>query len=123
MNKRQTKRQRAYGWGRKAEGWAAWWLRLKGYRIVARNFRAPSGEIDLIIRRGQVLALVEIKARASLSEAAEALGVRQRQRIERAATIFLQLRPEFAGMDLRFDLVLMAPGQRPRHIVDAWQIG
>ncbi len=121
MSNRDSRR-RAYGFGRAAERRAAWWLRLKGYRIVAKDFRAPVGEIDLVARRGRVLALVEVKARASLTEAAHALGARQRRRIERAGTIFLQHRPELAAMDLRFDLVLLAPGRWPRHIADAWRI-
>ena len=121
MSNRDTRR-RAYGFGRAAENRAAWWLRLKGYRIVAKGFRAPVGVIDLVARRGRVLALVEVKARANLTEAANALGARQLRRIERAGTIFLQHRPELAGMDLRFDLVLLAPGHWPRHIVDAWRI-
>ncbi len=121
-SRRKGRRQRAYGFGRDAERRAAWWLRLKGYRILARDFRAPVGEIDLVARRGRVVALVEVKARASLAEAASALGARQRRRIERAGTIFLQHRPELAGMDLRFDLILLAPGHWPRHIADAWRI-
>ncbi len=74
---RETRR-RAYGRGRRAETLAAWWLRLKGYRILARGFRVASGEIDLIARRGRVLVHVEVKARASLEEAREALTPRQR---------------------------------------------
>ncbi len=116
-------RRRAYGYGRRAERWAAWWLRLKGYRVLARDFRVPAGEIDLVVRRGGVLALVEVKARSSLDEAARALDARQRRRIERAGAAFLQRRPDLAGMDLRFDMVLLAPGRWPRHMADAWRIG
>lgn len=114
-------RRRAYGRGRRAETIAAWWLRLKGYHILARGFRVPVGEVDLIARRGRVLALVEVKARGSLAAAGEAVTSRQRRRIARAAAAFLQRRPEFAGHDLRFDVVLIAPCRRPRHLVDAWQ--
>ena len=60
-------RRTAYLFGQKAETLAALWLRLKGYRILARRFRAPPGEIDLVARRGRVLALVEVKARADLA--------------------------------------------------------
>ena len=117
-----ARRRRAYGFGRGAEGLAAWWLRLKGYRILARDFRTPAGEIDLVARRGRVLALVEVKARPSIAAALEALGPRQRRRIERAGAVFLQRRPELAGLEVRFDLVLLAPGHRPRHIADAWRM-
>lgn len=119
----RARRRRAYGFGRGAEGLAAWWLRLKGYRILARDFRAPVGEIDLVARRGRVLALVEVKGRPSIDEALQALGPRQRRRIERAGAAFLQQRPDLAGLDVRFDLVVLAPGHRPRHIADAWRIG
>ncbi len=126
MNDARTRatgrRRRAYGFGRRAERLAAWWLRLKGYRILARDFRVPAGEIDLIVRRGRTLALVEVKARAELDQAWDALGPRQRRRIARAGEAFLQRRPDLAGMDRRFDVVLMAPGRRPRHIADAWQL-
>ncbi len=115
-----ARRRRAYGRGRRAEAMAAWWLRLKGYRIVARGFRAPLGEIDIIARRGRILALVEVKARGDLATAREALTPRQRKRIENAATIFLQHRPALAVLDLRFDVVLIAPGRRPHHMTDAW---
>lgn len=118
---RETRR-RAYGRGRRAEALAAWWLRLKGYRIVARGFRVATGEIDLIARRGRVLAHVEVKARPSLEEAREALTPRQRRRIERAAAAFLQQHPGLAGLDQRFDVVLLAPRRRPHHLENAWHI-
>ena len=94
-------------WGRWAEALAAWRLRLKGYRIVARRFRVAQGELDLVARRGRVLAMVEVKARADQDSAAEALQARQRHRIERAALAFLQRHPEFAALSLRFDMMLM----------------
>ncbi len=118
---RETRR-RAYGRGRQAEALAAWWLRLKGYRIVARGFRVASGEIDLIARRGRVLVHVEVKARTSLEEAREALTPRQRRRIERAAAAFLQQHPGLAGLDQRFDVILLAPKRRPHHLENAWHI-
>jgi len=115
-------RRRAYGRGRQAETLAAWWLRLKGYRIVARDFRAPVGQIDLIARRGPVLAVVEVKARASLTAAGEAVVPRQRRRIAHAAAAFLQRRPDLGPLALRFDVVLVAPRRLPRHLVDAWRM-
>ena len=116
------RRRRAYGRGRRAEALAAWWLRLKGYRILARGFRVPQGEIDLVARRGATLALIEVKARGDLATAREALTLHQRKRIATAATIFLQHHPGLAGLDLRFDVVLIAPGKRPHHIPDAWRL-
>ena len=108
-------------WGRWAEALAAWRLRLKGYRIVAQRFRVAQGEIDLVARRGSVLAMVEVKARADEASAADSLRARQRRRIERAALAFLQRHPEFAALRLRFDMMLIVPRRWPRHIIDAWR--
>jgi putative endonuclease len=94
---------------------AAWRLRFAGYRVVARNYRSPIGEIDLVARRGRTLVFVEIKTRPSLDEAAEAIRVAQQRRIRNAG------HPQFAGYELRFDAVLLAPGRLPRHLPDAWR--
>ncbi len=115
-------RRKAYGRGRRAEALAAWWLRLQGYRILTRGFRVAAGEIDLIARRGRLLALVEVKARPSLEQAGAAIRPRQRERIARAAEVFLQRHPELAGLDLRFDVVLIAPRRWPRHLANAWHL-
>lgn len=115
------RRRRAERDGRRGETLALWWLRLKGFRLVARDLRTPVGEIDLVVRRGRLLALVEVKRRASLAEAAEAIRAQQRGRIARAAEAFLARRPDLAALTLRFDAVLLAPRRRPRHIVSAWE--
>lgn len=114
-------RRKAWHRGRHGETLAAWWLRFKGYRILARDFRVPVGEIDLIARRGATLAFVEVKARASLDAAAQAISARQRRRIERAALAYLQRHPGLAGFEVRFDAVLVEPGRLPRHLPDAWR--
>jgi putative endonuclease len=115
-------RRLAWARGRRAESLAACWLRLKGYRILGRNFRVPVGEIDLIARRGRVCALVEVKSRADLLSAGEAVDRRQRVRIARAATVLLRRRPDLRSLALRFDVVLFAPGRLPRHLPDAWRL-
>lgn len=115
------KRRQAWHRGRSSEQLAAWWLRLKGYRILARDFRVPVGEIDLIARRGHLLAFVEVKARATQTAAAEAITARQRQRIERAALAFLQQNPNLARLTPRFDAILVQPRRPPRHLPDAWR--
>jgi len=115
------RRQAAQRRGLRAETLAAWWLRLKGYRILARHLRLGVGEIDLVARRGRVLALVEVKRRESLAAAAESVLPRQRQRIARAAEAFLAGRPDLGGLAVRFDVVLLAPGRLPRHIEQAWR--
>ncbi len=96
-------------------------LRLKGYRIVARGYRCPQGEIDIIARRGSVLVALEVKARPTFTAAAEAIDRRQRSRIERALGDFLARNPRHAECDVRFDAVLLSPGRLPQHIADAWR--
>jgi len=115
-------RREAWRRGLRAETLAAWWLRLKGYRILARRFKSKVGEIDLVARRGRVLAVVEVKQRESPRHAVEALGPSQRRRIVRAAQSFIQSHPEAARLGLRLDVVLVAPRRWPRHIPGAWRI-
>ena len=105
-----------------AEAIAAGFLRLKGYRILARRYRVPVGEIDIVARRGGVVAFVEVKARADLAIAAESVGARQRRRIGRAAEYFVQSHPEATAATLRFDVVRIGRWRAPRHLVDAWRI-
>lgn len=120
------KRQRSRMFGARAETWAVAWLRLKGYRILARGHVAGrgtgAGEIDIVARRGRLVVFVEVKARASLDQAAQAVSIRQRRRIARGAEAFLARRPDLAGLDIRFDSVLIAPYNLPCHIVDAWRM-
>ena len=121
MARSRDGRQRAWRQGRRGEALAAWWLRLKGYRILARGLRTPVGEIDLVARRGRVLAMVEVKRRDQAATALEAIGPRQQSRIVRAAKLYLQRNRSLAGLDLRFDSVVILPGRLPRHIADAWR--
>ena len=116
-------RAKREAWGRLAETLAALSLRLRGYQVVARRFRTPLGEIDLIVRRGRLLAFVEVKARGDRDQALEALGPRQRARTERSAQLFLALHPRFRDHDLRFDVVAVRPWRLPHHLVDAWRPG
>lgn len=107
--------------GRRGEWLAAWWLRLWGWGIVARNLRTPMGEIDLVARRGGVLAVIEVKARPNLDRAAAAISPRQQERLVRAAGWLIAGRPDLAGLALRFDAVLIRPWRWPRHLPDAWR--
>ena len=117
---RQARRQ-AWRRGLSAEDKAAWLLRFKGYRILARRWRCPAGEIDLIARRGKLLIFVEVKARQAPSLAAEAIGPRQQERLRRAAESYLALLSSTKDCMLRFDCVLLAPGRWPRHLKDAFR--
>lgn len=115
----------AHSLGLRAETLAAFWLRLKGYRILERRLKTRAGEIDMVARRGRTLVIVEVKASArngmAGERAVEALLPRQQQRLVRAADHLLAMRPVLAGLDIRFDLVLVAPRRLPRHLVDAWR--
>lgn len=115
-----AQRQSSEKTGRRGETLAAWWLRLKGYRILARRFKAPTGEIDLVALRGDSLVFVEVKARSTLDLAAQALGPRQQQRLIQGARLFLTRHPRFASHNIRFDLMLIAPRRLPRHMVQAF---
>jgi putative endonuclease len=114
-------RRRAFRRGHSAELLCLWHLRLRGYRILARRFRVKSGEIDLVARRGRVLAAIEVKARDSIAAASGSISHQQRRRIARALAHFIATRPDLAGLTLRFDVMLVAPGRLPQHIADAWQ--
>jgi putative endonuclease len=115
-------RQRARRRGRVGELLCRWHLRLRGWRIVARDWRCPAGEIDIIARRGGVLAVIEVKARGDLAVAAASVLPRQRRRIARATSAFLLARPDLATLTARFDVMLVAPLRPPRHLPDAWRV-
>lgn len=110
----------AFRTGVSAEARAAAYLMAKGYRILARRFRSPFGEIDLVARKRNLLAFVEVKARATLDEAAYAVTPRQQRRIIDAAQAWLMAHPEHAEFDLRFDAMLIAPKRLPRHLIAAF---
>jgi len=108
--------------GRSSETLAALLLTLKGYRVLGRRIKTHAGEIDLIARAPSgVVCFVEVKSRAALAQAAEALGMRQQERIARAAELYLARRPGLAAKGVRFDMVMLAPRAWPKHIRDAWR--
>ncbi|WP_375428181.1 YraN family protein [uncultured Sphingomonas sp.] len=112
-------RRRAEAAGRRGERLAGWWLRLKGWRILDRRVRTPAGEVDLVARRGNLIAFVEVKARATAAELDFAIDERRLARVAAAAEMLM---PRYAGPgdDIRVDVILIAPGVRPRHIENAW---
>src|ERR1700693_1126973 len=110
----------AFRTGISAESRAAAYLMAKGYRILAKRFRTPHGEIDIVARRRKLVAFVEVKARTSLDDAAYAVTPRQQRRIIDAAQAWLMAHPEHADFDLRFDAVLIAPRRLPRHLLAAF---
>ena len=104
--------------GRRAEDLACLLLRLKGYRVLDRRYRCSGGEIDIVARRGRVVCFVEVKARGTREAALRALTPRGRQRIERAASVWLARAG--GAPAVRFDLVTVV-GWRPRHLKQAWR--
>lgn len=105
--------------GRDGETRAAWYLRLRGWRILDRRVRTPAGEVDLVAKRGRLVAFVEVKARKSAAELDFAIDERRLARVAAAAEYLM---PRYAahGEDIRVDVLLLAPGVRPRHIENAW---
>jgi putative endonuclease len=116
----RPERQAAFRLGLSAESRAAAYLIAKGYRIVARRWRSPVGEIDIVARRRRVLVFVEVKARVRLDDAAESVTERQKRRVVAAAEAWLATHPDDVSCDIRFDAVLVAPRAIPRHIPAAF---
>jgi len=111
-----TRRRKAYRRGHRSEWLAAVALMAKGFRILERRYRTRLGEIDLIARRGDLVLIVEVKARRSLVEAMEAIARQSERRIEAAADIWLSRQPDFGGLSVRFDMVAVLPWRWPVHV-------
>ena len=116
-----TQRALAEGSGRWAESWAAFVLQLKGYAILGRRVQTPLGEIDLIARRGDVLAFIEVKMRQQTSDSADLLRPRQMARIVRAATGWTARRDWTQHFTWRYDLIVVTKWRWPKHVRDAWR--
>ena len=114
------KRQVAERSGRDAERRAAIWLRVKGWSILAQRVRTPRGEIDLVAKRGGIVAFIEVKWRADKAQLDHAIDAHRLRRVAQATECVAH---EYAtqGEDVRVDVILLAPGGFPRHIVNAWQ--
>jgi len=108
--------------GRQGERIAGWWLRLKGWSILARRVRTPAGEIDLVARRGAMVAFIEVKMRARAAALDDAIDERRLGRVAAAAEA-LAARYLQPGDDMRIDVMLLAPGRPPRHLENVWHGG
>ena len=106
--------------GHRGEMLAALFLQLKFYRLRQRRFKTPMGEIDLVVERAGTIVFVEVKYRRRLTEGANALGAVNTARIGRAAEWLVMRRPRWRGMDMRFDVIFLAPWRLPRHLVSAF---
>ena len=110
----------AYLGGHRGEMLAAWLLRLKLYRIIGRRYKTPLGEIDLIATRFGTTVFVEVKARSKPASEAETLEAIRTSRIVAAAQYWLTRHPAKAATPLRFDVIFLAPGRWPRHVINAF---
>lgn len=116
-----VRKRKSYQRGHRGEWLAALALTFKGYRILARRYRTRLGEIDLIARRGDLVLIVEVKARRTLREAMEAIQPESEQRIERAADMWLARQPDFGKLSVRFDMVAVLPWRWPVHVENIFQ--
>jgi len=119
--RRRTRGLKARRDGRLGELLCAFWLILKGYRILSFRVRTPQAEIDVLAFKSDVVAVVEVKRRTQIDAALDAVTPRQRDRLRRAARALAARRPDLAHAAIRLDLVAFAPGRWPRHIPDAWR--
>lgn len=120
-NEKKTARRQAVRRGRWAELLVRLYLTLRAHKILAANYKTPVGEIDLIARRNGRISFIEVKARAQTVDAAEALGARQRARIQRAAEYFLTQHPALQVCDIRFDVALVTGPLKLEYLADAWR--
>jgi putative endonuclease len=116
----RPERLAAFQRGLSAESRAALFLIAKAYRILERRWKTPFGEIDIIARRRGVVVFVEVKARASVDEAVEAVTDRTKRRVIGAAEMWLARHPRHANGGMRFDVIVVTSGKMPRHIVNAF---
>ncbi len=119
-------RDKARARGTSAEWLAAALLMAKGYRIIARQFRAHGGELDIVAltpywRTPCTIVFVEVRARGTIEQAIGSVTATKRYRVEKAAAQFCGRRPKLAKLPRRFDLVVLARTEWPRHLIDAWR--
>ena len=113
----------AYRHGHFAEAAAAMLRLAKGFRPLARRYRTPLGEIDLIVKRGRLIAFVEVKARDQNVAGLQSVGRMSERRIVDAADLWLAKHPAAAGFDIRYDMVVVTPWRLPLHLPDAFRPG
>jgi len=116
-----ARRRKSYRRGHRGEWLAAAALMAKGFRILARRYRTRLGEIDLIARRGDLVLIVEVKARPTLRAAMEAIARESERRIEGAADLWLSRQPNYGRLSVRFDMVAVLPWRWPVHVENIFQ--
>lgn len=122
MRTAHARRRATYLRGYRAETWALLALLLKGYRPLARRYASAGGEIDLIMRRGQTIVFIEVKARGMMGDALIAITPAKRRRFSQAARAWLARNPWAADKFWRADAIFVAPRQWPRHLKAAFEL-
>jgi putative endonuclease len=120
LKRRKAERQKAQRRGHISEYLAALYLFAKGYKVLAIRYRTRLGEIDLIVRKGDLVAFVEVKARIGEQEAIDAVGFSTQRRIRAASDLWLAKRKDAARLSQRYDVVAVLPGRLPRHFANAF---
>lgn len=118
----KSKRQKHWHRGWLSETFSMWWLRICGYKILARRFKARRGEVDLIAKRGNTIVFVEVKFRKDRASGLWSITPRQQQRIAAAAEEFLQKHPHLQSCLMRFDAIIVKPFRPPYHMKGAWRL-
>jgi len=119
-----NRKAQTYDKGVEAEKSAANWLRLKGYKILETRYKTKFGEIDLIISKNNLIAFVEVKARADKGTALESITPKMQKRITQAAMYYIS-QNDVQDYDLRFDVVTVSPSflgmSTIEHLDNAWE--
>lgn len=117
---RLDRKRRSERKGRRAEYFAALALMLKGYRIVSLRYKTAVGEIDLVARKGDLVAFVEVKARRDLASGVDAVSYPAQRRIAAAGELFISRQKDSTRLSWRHDIVVVSPWRWPIHLEDAF---
>jgi putative endonuclease len=115
-----TRKRRSERKGRRAEWLAAFALMLKGYRISALRYKTPLGEIDLVARKGDLIAFIEVKARRDLAAGVDSVSYASQRRIRAAGDVYISRQPDAERLSWRFDIIVVSPWRWPVHLEDAF---
>ncbi|WP_394691069.1 YraN family protein [Hoeflea sp.] len=115
-----TRKRRSERKGHRAEWFAAFALMLKGYRISALRYKTPLGEIDLVARKGDLIAFIEVKARRDLAAGVDSVSYASQRRIRAAGDVYISRQPDAERLSWRFDIIVVSPWRWPVHLKDAF---
>ncbi len=120
MARTSQDRRKAFIRGHLSEYYAAIYLIFKGYRVLAMRYRSKSGEVDIIARKGDLVAFIEVKARRITGDAIFAVDFTSQRRIRNASLTWIARQPDAAILTYRYDIIAVTPWSRPQHFVDAF---